>query len=112
MKKTTQIFLASFLLSISVYAQNPKPGTGMDPFAKGNWGFDLNRIAAFNQNNYYRNDDKIFEQSDADLNLQAMYFFTRGFGFGLNYSSSWLCEQQSSSRTSSLGAKLQYGTSI
>src|SRR5688572_33031708 len=110
MNKTKQFLSVAFiLLTISTLAQNTKPGDGIDPFAKGNWSFDLNRIGAYNQTTYYRNDDKLFEETEADLNLQAMYFFTRGFGFGLNYTSSWLCEQQSSSKTHSLGAKLQYG---
>src|SRR5215210_3879906 len=113
MKKTKQFFLASSLfLTISVFAQDPKAGVTIDPFAKGNWAFDLNRIGAYNNNTYYRNDDKLFDRTEADLNLQAMYFFTKGFGFGLNYTSSWLCEQQSSSQTQSIGAKLQYGMSI
>src|SRR5690242_14981657 len=113
MKKTKQLLFAlSFLFSISVFAQDTKPSSAVNPFAKGNWSFDLNRIGAYNKTSFYRNDDKLFDQTEGSLNLQAMYFFTKGFGFGLNYNTSCLREQQSSSQSYNIGAKLQYGTSI
>ena len=66
MNKTNQFLSVAFiLLSISTLAQNTKPGVGIDPFAKGNWSFDLNRIGAYNQTTYYRNDDKLFEETEA-----------------------------------------------
>src|SRR5688572_26436835 len=113
MRKLTFSFIAAYLfLNISVFAQDPKQGTGIDPFAKGNWSFDLNRIGAYNNTSFYRDDNKLLEQSDGDLNLQGMYFILSHFGLGFNYSSTMYCDEQSSSRSNNLGLKFQYGTSI
>ena len=109
--KSSSHFLPAVLLilSNSVFAQDLKP---VYPFAQGNWGFDLNRVGAYNKYNFYRDDLKIREETNGDLNLQGMYFVMRNLGLGLNYSSSWFCDEQSTSHSQDLGLKFQYGASI